>query len=217
MPKHIKELHDRDWLKEAYATQTVRQIAERLKCSPTGVSHALRRHGIDRRPEGRARVDARLNDREWLEAAYAQHTSYEIARDLGCNAATVREHLRMLDIPVRRKVKRRRDRSHYPCMTPVAPGRTALIHRFLMEEHLGYQLPPNMHVHHIDGVRWNYALDNLMVMPQKTHHRLHGLSRGFPWHDWMGFNHTCTSCGIQFRGGNRAIQCPQCRHYKKLP
>ena len=211
MPKHIKELHNGDWLRAAYATQTVRQIAERLKCSPTGVTHALHRHGIDTRPTGRPRISEKLNDREWLEAAYSVHTSHEIARTVGCNSAAVIEHLRKLDIPVRRNIKRRRNRKCYPMMTPIAPGRTALIHRYLMEEHLGYRLAPDQHVHHVDGDRWNYALDNLMVLPQTEHHRLHGLERGFPTYDKKGFIHVCMSCGVQFRGGNRAKRCERCR------
>lgn len=46
-------------------------------------------------------------------------------------------------------------------------------HRVVMEAHLGRKLTRNEIVHHKDGNKKNNAIDNLEVMTQSEHIRLH--------------------------------------------
>lgn len=46
-------------------------------------------------------------------------------------------------------------------------------HRILMENKLGWELPSDQVVHHIDGNILNNSLDNLCVMSRSEHSKLH--------------------------------------------
>ena len=52
-------------------------------------------------------------------------------------------------------------------------GRRTRVHRYLMEIHLGRKLLTTEHVHHIDGNGLNNSIDNLVVLTDSEHHRLH--------------------------------------------
>ena len=47
------------------------------------------------------------------------------------------------------------------------------IHRFIMEQKLGRSLKKGEVVHHIDGNKWNNDINNLAVMTQADHARIH--------------------------------------------
>ena len=47
-------------------------------------------------------------------------------------------------------------------------------HIYVMENHIGKRIPKNMVVHHIDGVKLNNDLSNLMLMTVDEHNKCHG-------------------------------------------
>ena len=54
----------------------------------------------------------------------------------------------------------------------------ALEHRYVLHE-AGVLIPPGWHAHHLDGDKTNNALDNLAVMRDSAHIRLHVREAGF--------------------------------------
>jgi hypothetical protein len=57
-------------------------------------------------------------------------------------------------------------------------GKTRILqHRYLMEKHLGYKLPEGKVVHHINGIRNDNRIENLMVMSKGEHQSLHNKLR----------------------------------------
>jgi G:T-mismatch repair DNA endonuclease (very short patch repair protein)/predicted DNA-binding protein YlxM (UPF0122 family) len=110
--KQIKELRDRDWLRERYCDQglTMIQIATLLNCSPYAVWTWIHKHGIidgSKRPRRPA-----LRDRTAMKKMAQEYTVVEIAKKLECNEKTVRKWLKKHGIKVRKPRKntsKRRD------------------------------------------------------------------------------------------------------------
>lgn len=217
MPKWIPRLHDPVWLREAYATQTTRQIAQDLGCVSAAVTQALHRHGIPTRPSGRAPAPHELRDREWLATQYLTSTTHHIAAQLGCAQITVLRALHQHGIPLRGRGRRPTAKTRY--RKKLVHGRMMQAHRYLMEQHLGRRLATTEHVHHIDGNPSNNALSNLIVLTKSAHHKLHAQDpqhrrkhyESMQRYDAKRFHHICARCGAAFQGGNRAKYCPSCR------
>lgn len=68
-----------------------------------------------------------------------------------------------------------------------------LMHRVVMENHLGRLLNSTEIVHHLDKNRHNNSIENLEVMSGNTHSSLHGLEMG----ERCG-RFVCPSCKIEF-------------------
>src|ERR1700690_1864168 len=52
-------------------------------------------------------------------------------------------------------------------------GRMIREHRWVMEQYLGRKLMSNEHVHHIDGNSRNNLIQNLVVLSNSEHQKLH--------------------------------------------
>ena len=50
-------------------------------------------------------------------------------------------------------------------------------HRYIMEEYLGRKLNKNEHVHHINGIKFDNRLENLMVLTHAEHNKHHFTGR----------------------------------------
>lgn len=202
MPKHIPQLHDKEWLQDAYETKNTWEIAELLRCTQSAVWGALKRHGIPARLPGRPLGPKELRDKEWLIRKYTEEnlTTHEIAAILGCRQVTVYRWMIRHEIALRRQVRRRKSNKYAAILHPKT-RKIILQHRWIMEEHLGRKLLPNENVHHIDGNPGNNDLSNLIILTKSAHHSLHG----------KNYQRTCAICQKEFKGGNRAQRCPSCR------
>jgi len=53
------------------------------------------------------------------------------------------------------------------------------LHRLIMEKYVGYTIPPELFVHHINGNRQDNNISNLKIINKHEHSRMHALERGF--------------------------------------
>lgn len=56
-------------------------------------------------------------------------------------------------------------------------NKNTLVHRLVWEEHNG-EIPDGMDVHHKNGNKHDYSIDNLELISRTEHHRLHALKHG---------------------------------------
>ncbi len=95
---------DREWLRGAYASRTIAEIAAELGVSTKTVSRRLRAFEIVTRGGRQRAFHARrpeLNDPVWLRDRYSRGSSGEIAAELGVNAQQILAALHRHGIEVR--------------------------------------------------------------------------------------------------------------------
>lgn len=69
----------------------------------------------------------------------------------------------------------------------IAPKKYRLEHRVIMEEHIGRKLNKYEHVHHINGIKNDNRLENLIILLKSDHHKIHRI------------NKSCVICGKPHR------------------
>jgi hypothetical protein len=101
LSKLYPALNDKAYIESLYREHSSRGIAAIIGCSRETALHVIRFHGIERRPVGfqSAGMYPNLDDREWLESRYRDHSQLEIAEEIGCCKATIRKALRRHRIP----------------------------------------------------------------------------------------------------------------------
>ncbi len=85
------ELHDRDWLADAYARHgSLRGVAGEIGCCLTAAANAFIKFAIPRRKEGWATIDdPRVHSEAWLANALRTHTAVDVAAHLKVAPITI--------------------------------------------------------------------------------------------------------------------------------
>lgn len=64
-------------------------------------------------------------------------------------------------------------------MTLCIGNKLRYVHRMVMEEHIGRPLKRSEHVHHINGDKTDNRIENLELIGNREHSRLHAIKSGF--------------------------------------
>lgn len=97
----------------------------------------------------------------------------------------------------------------------LADGTRTYRYRHMMEEHLGRKLATDEHVHHINGDPTDDRLENLQVLGEAEHHRLHApdsaAAQRAKWeHEWSAKHPHCVECGTTDRRHEARGMCSRC-------
>jgi hypothetical protein len=155
-------LADRDWLEAAYRTRSLADIAAELGCSRGTVRNRCVALGITRRPRG-AHFKGKTKPPEQRAKMSATRRAYWAARG-GMPAESRRK------ISVTKRRTSSGTKQGYP--TAYDPeGRTEFAHRLVAG------VPYRQVVHHRDEDITNYTPENLQVMTNSAHRRLHAAAQ----------------------------------------
>ncbi len=88
---------------------------------------------------------------------------------------------------------------------PLATGNAhrVLLHRHIVSEHLGRPLSKDEIVHHKDGNKLNNSIDNLEVMSQAEHAKIHITKTG----EHASCTKQCLNCGVDYKGVASSSYC----------
>jgi predicted DNA-binding protein YlxM (UPF0122 family) len=194
----MKELQDKAWLEQKYIKEnlTMREIGELIGCTKHPVYRALKKHGLQARAH--SSKYPKLNDKEWLYKEYVtrKKSAKQISIDLKAPIGTVYSAITHMGIKTRNpkmawhtKYKTGRwgeeasnwkggrkltSGGHMYAYYPQHPYATKegyiMEHRMVMEEYLGRILHNDYVVHHIDGLKLNNTIENLMLLPNRSAH-----------------------------------------------
>jgi len=179
--KNIKEVIER-YLDGESATE----ISRRFECSSTHIYRLLDEENVERRGQKEAQNKIEIENLE--EMYWGEEMSlYQIAEEVGSNAQTVLDRMEEQDIP-------RRKNSDYYISSPCAfetekrgyerwrhnyKGEydEIRVHRLLAISEFGIENIKNKIIHHKNEIPWDNRIENIELMSQSEHARLHSNKR----------------------------------------
>jgi hypothetical protein len=160
------QLEDAEWLRAAYATRPLQEIADELGVGRNTIRNRCIKFGIERRP--------RAEHFQGTPKPIEQRRKMSQARKRFWDARPDRDEFRLK--VSRGKTKHGLVNGGYRRVFDLERGRIRES-RLVMERTLGRGLSPQEQVHHINGDKLDNRPENLMVLPNSEHQKLHNARR----------------------------------------
>lgn len=153
-----KQLSNEDWLREQIKEKPLRQIAEELGCSYSGVLYASRRFKIKipHRFSHRFSPNKSTNIKKALKKKYPNGSFGELASNWRGGKRNFRGYITI-----------------YSPDHPFNNQKYVFEHRLVMEKKLGRYLAKDEIVHHINGIKTDNRPENLQVLKRGEHVKHH--------------------------------------------
>ncbi|MBM7661697.1 putative transcriptional regulator [Bacillus mesophilus] len=189
--KSYKDVLTSEFLSKQYPNKTVTEIAKMIGCSRNVVDKYLIRYGLytyKKLPRGGLlnSVADKLSY-EYLVNIHKEMEVKEIAKVTGCAPSTVRKYLHLHGLSIKNsrlgKTKGAKNpnwkggwsRNGYKFVQDPQSGKSKREHVLVIETFIGRELYVDEVVHHLNGVRDDNRLDNLLLMTKKQHDFYHKL------------------------------------------
>lgn len=178
---------DEKWLREKYVEErlTTYEIAELCDCTAAVVQKWLRKHGIEARKgvEAQLRREPRYTDEDWLAERYISEgrSAKDIADECGVATTTILSWVRRHGFQVRDafqqtgEVSVRTGLDGYEWVQHA--GHSVPVHRLVPIAEHGFGAVSRMVVHHANELKWDNRPENLDVVTQSEHRRIHNEAR----------------------------------------
>jgi len=175
-----KPWRDEEVLRELYHGEgmTQKEIADEFDIIQPTVSKWFLKLDI----ESRDSKYPELCDKKWLQEQYIkkQKSFQEIADDVGCSTFAVQFWLDKHDIETR-SANIDKPPTFFTRKDGYEEIRTqfnddqyhVLVHRLVAVAQFGYEKVSDMHVHHESGIQWDNRPDNLSLVTNSEHGKLH--------------------------------------------
>jgi len=158
-------------------------LGEHLGVSGSTVMRAMRKHGIELKKPLPKKF---FVTKEELQAKYDELNGMQVvAEHYGVSKKLIMNYMNrfgIIRVDDREPCERMMTGHGYVLLyRPEHPGASqrgyVLEHRLVMEEYLGHAVHPDMVVHHDDEDRENNCIDNLVLMTNSAHMKLHAKRR----------------------------------------
>jgi hypothetical protein len=107
---------------------------------------------------------------------------------------------------------RRLDAKGYVLVT-TGPQTVELEHRVVWRQERG-PIPPGHHVHHLNGVKTDNRIENLVLLDEARHYALHGVQNRLNGR-WSRRWDRCQACGETERPHHAMGLCPRCHERRR--
>lgn len=164
--KQFTEQEDK-YIIDNYSTMKIGEIADHLGCKYHQVKHRARKLGITKFKSRKWTVD----EIEFLKQHYPTKRGQYCAEKLGRSYdATVKK---AIELGIRPKWEYRyKDKQGYIILTHDRDNKI-YEHRYIMEQHLGRPLKSTEIVHHINGIKDDNRIENLVITNRSEHINIH--------------------------------------------
>lgn len=156
-----------EYLKTNYSTMSVEKLASHLDRSPRSVRDKIERLGLRlmnlERNQPRNWTESEL---EFMRLNYLCFSDTELGKRFNCSPSLVFRKRKELGL---------KKPHHEPYIAAQyvrqhIDGRNVLLHRYMMEQCIGRELTKEEKVHHIDGDKLNYSINNLYLCKDRSEH-----------------------------------------------
>lgn len=178
--------------------KTTKEIAKEFGVSASTVMRRKKELGIDRVGGKQYSLEDTLTE-DYLNSVKDTHTTQMVADEINCSFTVVRNYCKKFNIELQKpEVKRGSDHANWKSGKHIkykkhGSGKEMLpyeftyvgyvdgspvykpTHRLVVEKELGYELPSNIDVHHVNGNSMDNRYDNLAPLHKTYHSKFHNI------------------------------------------
>lgn len=161
----IENINNSDWLREQYQSRSIQSIADELGVARNSIRNRMIKFGIARHSQGELLKGKTLSPEHIAKLSQARTKYWDERPDRDAHKLKVSQ------------AKRKHGAFQGRVRIYVLGKGRILRYRHVAEETLGRKLEAFEQVHHKDENKMNDLPDNLQVLPNSDHQKLHNLTR----------------------------------------